>query len=70
MNDQKTRTNGHAQEGEAPISAGSLFDYLAAARETDLPETDVNADRTVDAAGEAAVAELENGKGQEKELIE
>jgi cell division protein FtsZ len=62
MTKQQTETNGHAQEGEAPLSAGSLFDYLAAARETDLqdttdlPETDVNADREE----EAAVAELKS----------
>ncbi len=56
MSEQESRMNGQAEEGEAPISAGSLFDYLAAARETDLPETDVNAD----APEEAAVAEVES----------
>ncbi len=65
MNNQKSRTNGHAQEGEAPISAGSLFDYLAAARaseppESDVPVTDVNDDMTANALGEAAVADREN----------
>ena len=70
MNDQRSRTNGHAQEGEAPISAGSLFDYPAAARGaeppesdvpvTDVPVTDVNGDMTADAVGEAAVADREN----------
>jgi cell division protein FtsZ len=60
MSEQETRTNGHAEEGEAPISAGSLFDYLAAARETDVPETDVPVtDVNADVVEEAAVAEVE-----------
>ena len=62
MTNQKSRTNGHAQEGEAPISAGSLFDYLAAARdvelpETDVPVTDVNGDAEAIPVGEVAVTE-------------
>jgi cell division protein FtsZ len=57
MNNQKSRTNGHAHEREVPISAGSLFDYLAAARGAERPEIDVNEDVTANPLGEAAVAD-------------
>jgi len=66
MNNQEFRTNEHAQEGETPISAGSLFDYLAAARDvelppTDVPMTDVSSDAEEEVAVTEAVADLEDG---------